>query len=188
MTVARSVFFLTLATAITTAVACGDSNSLAPEFQTQAVTGTKDSSNGGGTGTSHDTAHANPDTSHSPGPDTTKTPPPPPVSWPRSVLGVVQGVTYTPGGPDSVTFERVANATVTLYQVVQPTPPNYDSLPPRLYATTTTNAAGEFSFMDLPQAGYVVKVTPPAGSPYKEATVWFTPQEKVWKMGINLYR
>jgi len=191
MTVARYVFYVSLGAAITIA-ACSDQGSLTPELPKQSISGNgvHDTSGSGGTGTGHgggtggDTAHANPDTSHTT-PDTALTPP---VGWPRSVLGTVQGVTYTPGQQDSVKFEKIANATVTLYQIVQPSPPNYDSLPPRLYGTTTTNSAGEFSFQDLPQAGYKVTVTPPAGSPYKEASVWFVPQEKVWRMGINLYR
>ncbi len=190
MTVARYAFFVSLAAAATIA-ACSDSGSLTPELPKQSVSGTgvHDTSGSGGTGsgqtggTGGDTAHANP--GNPGGPDTVQTSP---IGWPRTVLGFVQGVTYTPGQQDSVKFETIANATVTLYQIVQPTPPNYDSLPPRLYGTTTTNSAGEFTFADLPQAGYKVTVTPAAGSPYKETSVWFVPQEKVWRMGINLYR
>jgi hypothetical protein len=188
MNAARYVFVASMAAAVTIA-ACSDAGPLSPEKSPPAFAGIGDSSGGGrgGGGNGQGSGGGGGDTAHGPPPDSSH--PPKPAPWPRTVIGYVQGLTFiNGGGSDTMNIEKVAGATVQLYKAQIPQPPNYDSLPPTLYGSTKTNSDGVFTFADLPEAGYMLKVTPPAGSPYKEATMWFTPQASVWKIAINLYR
>ena len=187
MNTSKLILLASLSSAIVIA-ACSDATTASkqpgPATQLSGKSGGDSSGTGSGTGSGNGTSGTNGGGSN---PDTVTNPPPQP-GWPRSVLGTVYGVTFTPDQQDTVTIERVPSAKVDLYRVPTPVAPNYDSLPPVFYATTTADANGDFTFRDLPQSGYQLKVTPPAGSPYKPATIWFMPQSLEWKLGVNLFR
>jgi hypothetical protein len=171
MKVARYVLMLGTLAAVVTAAACSDSGAFEPG--PARFSGTPGDSSGGGSGSGQGGGGSS-GGGQTP-PDTALTPP---VGWPRSIQGLVQGVTITPGTQDSLRAVPLANATLTLYQLGQSGP--------QQFATTTTDAQGAFGFANLPQAEYSAKVTPPAGSPYKEVTLVITPQSLLYTVVINL--
>src|SRR5262245_19717463 len=173
MKVARYFYLIGTLAAVTTAVACSDSSSFEPgPARFSGIHGDSSGGGGGGGGGSGSGQGGN---GHTPPPDTTLTPP---VGWPRSIQGLVQGVTITPGTQDSLRAVPIANATLTLFQL--------QASGPQQFATTTTDAQGAFRFADLPEAQYSARVTPRAGSPYREVTLGITPLSALYTVVINL--
>jgi hypothetical protein len=111
---------------------------------------------------------------------TTPPPPPPPPrdtvpSLPPPVASFTLNVTMVGllGGTDTLATEPIVGATI---RVVRFAGVNGDSLNPSVAAgSALTNTRGEVSFKDLPGGYYSILATPPAGSPYRSATIGLLP-------------
>lgn len=188
MRISRVALLASLALAI--AAACSDTSATAPSGDKGLLGGDGKPAGTTKPGNPADTGGnpGNPPPSTPPG----NTPPPPDTGstaepWPRTVIGTLYGVTYTPTGPDSIETELLAGATVRLYKAVDSSPSSEEP-PTQLVATTTTNAQGGFTFAALPEGSYKLEVVAPAGSGYLDKSLWFVPQAAVWQMGVSLYR
>jgi hypothetical protein len=86
------------------------------------------------------------------------------------VRGTVRGMRLT-NSSDTTSFERVAGATIAVYQEFTRLPTD-SSTPPlhTLVGRLTTNAQGSFELTRVPTGYFQLQVTPPTGSPYRPGT------------------
>jgi hypothetical protein len=100
-------------------------------------------------------------------------PPPPPLPPVVSEFSMKVVALGRVPSADTARAERVPGATVTLRRVGGV---SGDTLATPIDAgSATTDANGEASFAKLPGGSYEIRITPPAGSPYKEGFNGFGP-------------
>jgi len=166
---------LTLA-ALTLAVACGSDGITDTGEEALGVGGGL--SKGGGTA---DTTGSTPTTPTNPTPSDST-----PSTLPEKVQasGRVIGVTVAIGEKDSLRFEPVAGASVTVHRNVL-----VDGKAQQVLVTTlTTKSDGSWSLADLAGGHYILTATPPAGSPYKQNWTYLPATTAVAKADVYLWK